>query len=162
MNWLKMLLLSAVVLTVSVTTAVAKSPKKKDQQPDVTPLAEISPKLQGEWVVVAHSYNKGVTVDLDEPPYTLAYVSNNTAVLGNGKVISVQKVVRTKGVDGEPIDAILFKNGVLWGVSAGKHQDDKAPMWMVQVYQRQDDDEIVETTRVVIRILKNKDKYNLP
>jgi len=35
-------------------------------------------------------------------------------------------------------------------------------MWMVQVFQQQDDNDIVEATRVIVRILKNKNQYNLP
>ena len=139
MKWLKRLLLVTVMMTVSVNIVEAKSPRKKNQA-EVTESTEIPAPLQGEWTIIAHSYNKGVTTDFDDPPYTLAYVSNNTATLGNGRVISVKKVVRTKGDNGDPIDAIMFKNGVLWAVSAGKEQAAKQQMWMVQVYQQQEED----------------------
>jgi hypothetical protein len=73
--------------------------------------------LQGEWLVIAYSYNKGVNTHFANPPYIFAYVSDVTASLGDGSVLSTQSVKKDKGEDGADFDAVLFKNGVIWVVS---------------------------------------------
>jgi hypothetical protein len=136
------------------STPANKTDKNKPQ------LLEGLPKLlQGEWVALAHSFNKGVTL-IDDDPYIFAYVSDDSVILssGSGNASSIERVIKTKNKNDKDQYAIRFKNQTVWGVTDTGPDKTGRTVWLVQSFPANDDGEFVEATRMLIKILTNEDK----
>jgi hypothetical protein len=106
---------------------------------------DIDPVVRGVWSVHAISKDKGETVERVEPAQMLCRVGATKVRMANGTEMNVEKVVIMEDQQGNPMNAVRFDSGVVWGISKKPGQ----PYVLVQVF---DGTDFHETLRVLVTV----------